>query len=279
VFDRRRENIVDSLAEPASKRGTLAKYIGNVLYTDPAGAANLLRKGISLSDKELYHIKNAQRRLTVPSEICKAHRFWDPFDLQILYDEIRNFPLPTTPFSSVAVERLQKLLSVIFDVLPDEAKRYVNTHETGKNIPSMLAISAVNWANEKPLRDLLDTQWAKQSSDNTDKAISNLQNTVAYGIPALLSPVYAMFQPKAILLGAIERGAYQPSSIIQIGNNVPRETAIAVTRHAKKNGVVLETMPEVLQYLQRKKMRYWSAIQFRHLIDINKILRDNVVGE
>jgi hypothetical protein len=272
VFKRDRNVIVDSLVDIKSERGTLAKYIANVLYTDPAGAAALLRKGITLSDLELLSIKKAQSRLDVPHDICRAHRFWDPFDLQKIKNEMRQYDLPVAPFTNGAVNKLGKLLVKMFSILPDQSQHYVKTHD-GERMALMLSISAIGWANETPLRQLLDTEYARSSSDNTEKAISTYQNTVSYGLPALLSPVYSLFAPKSIILPAIERGAYQPGAVAQINNNIPRETAIAVMDRAKKNKENLTNMTEVIAYLKRTKVSYWSAIQYRHVVEVDDIIR------
>lgn len=275
VFQRERREIVGSLVKSVSKRGTLAKYICNILYTDAGGAATLLRKGIALSDAELMAIKLNQRRLSVPKHICKSHRFWDPFDLQLLQDTFSGITLPTTPFTPGAARLLESILINMFKVLPTEVAHYLQTSEKKINdkLLQMLAISAIEWATEKPLIDLLAKDFAQQSSTNTELAIATLQNKVSFGLPALLSPIYSMFAPESMLLAAIESGAYQKSSIIQINNNVPRETAIAVSKRAAIDGEVLHTMPEILDYLRRTKVSYWSSIQFRHLIDIEEIQR------
>lgn len=272
IFQRTRGEIVDSLIDVRRNRGTLAKYIANVLYTDPAGAAALLRKGISLSDRELTAIKLVQQQINVPREICSSHRFWDPFDLQKIKDEMSNLVLPVSPFSTDAVKNLEKILIKIFSILPEQSAYYMKTHEVGKNNPFVLAISAVDWANEKPLRDLLDSDFARESSENTERAISNFQNIISHGMPSLLSPLYSLFLLKSIFLGAIERGAYQPGAIAQINNNIPRETAIAVVKRAKMHGETLNTMTDVLTYLRKTKVSYWSAIQFRHVVDIKEIV-------
>jgi hypothetical protein len=273
VFKRDREEILDSLVEPKNKRGTLAKYIANTLYTDPAGAASLLRKGISLSDQELLAIKSAQTKINVPREVCKTHRFWDPFDIQKLKDEMSRFELPSAPFSTGAAKNLEKILIKIFSILPEQSDHYLKTHEVGRNVPIMFSIGAIDWAGEKPLRELLDTDYARSNGDNTETAISTFQNTISYGLPSLLSPLYSMYSPKSILLGAIERGAYQPGAIAQINNNIPRETAIAVIKRAKKEGLTLTNMSDVLVYLRRTKVPYWSAIQYRHIVDVDEILK------
>lgn len=274
VFQRDRREIVSSLVDVQLDRGTLAKYIANVLYTDPAGAASLLRKGIDLSDAELRAIKTVQRTLNVPQEICKAHRFWDPFDLQMIKDEMSWMEVPVSPFTPGAAKKLAQLLIKLFTILPEQSKHFLKTSETGKNIPIMLSINAIEWASEKSLRELLDNSYARESSENTEASIATLQNIVSYGLPSLLSPLYSMFAPKAIMLGAIERGAHQAGAIAQINNNIPRETAIAVIKRARKENESLTTMPEVLNYLKRTKVSYWSAIQFRHIVDIEEIVRN-----
>lgn len=274
VFQRDRREIVGSLVDVKVDRGTLAKYIANVLYTDPAGAASLLRKGIALSDGELGAIKTIQRRLNVPQEVCRAHRFWDPFDIQTIKDQMSGLEIPSTPFTAGAAKKLAQILTELFTLLPEQSKHFMKTSETGKNIPIMLSINAVDWAGEKSLRELLNNSWAKENSENTEASIATLQNTISYGLPALLSPLYSLFAPRSIMLGAIERGAYQPGAIAQINNNIPRETAIAVIKRAKQQNENLNTMPEVLNYLRRTKVSYWSAIQFRHIIDIDEIVKN-----
>lgn len=272
VFKRDRNVIIESLVDIKSDRGTLAKYIANVLYTDPAGPASLLRKGITLSDLELTSIKKVQSKLDVPHDICKVHRFWDPFDLQKIKNEMRQLELPVAPFTTGAVNKLSAILAKMFSILPDQSQHYVKTHDA-ERMALMLSISAIGWANETPLRQLLDNDYARSNSDNTETAISTYQNTVSYGLPALLSPVYALFSPKSILLPAIERGAYQPGAVAQINNNIPRETAIAVMGRAKGEGAVLTNMNEVIAYLKRTKIPYWSAIQYRHVVEVDEILR------
>jgi DEAD/DEAH box helicase len=272
IFQRTRGEIVDSLIDVRRDRGTLAKYIANVLYTDPAGAVALLRKGISLSERELIAIKSAQQKINIPREICRTHRFRDPFDLQKIKDEMSNLILPIAPFSPDAVKNLEKILIKIFSILPEQSTHYMKTNEVGRNKPLVLAISAVDWASEKPLSDLLNSDFARESSENTEKVISDFQNIISYGMPSLLSPLYSLFLPKSILLGAIERGAHQQGAIAQINNNIPRETAIAVIKRAKTHGEILNTMTEVLTYLKRTKVDYWSAIQFRHIVAIEEII-------
>ena len=78
-----------------------------------------------------------------------------------------------------------------------------------------------------------------------------VQNVVLYGLSLLLSPLYALYAPKSIILGAIERGVYQPGAMAQVNNNITRETAIAVISRAKREGKNLAIMAEVILYLKR----------------------------
>jgi hypothetical protein len=273
IFTRHREEILESLSQPNQERGTLAKYISNLLYTHADGAARLSRRGIELSREELLGIKSAQRKLKIDRSICQSHRFWDPFDLQTLSDYANEFKLPQLPSKFDSADELADLLYKFMQILPRPSEQYLNQKKIDKKVLKPIAITAMGWATEKPLRDLLNTDWAKASSDNTDEVISSLQRTISYGIPALLSPLYAMRHANTKILSALERGAYREVSMLQINNNIPRETAIAVTKRAKRDEFPIKTIADVLEYLAETRVGYWSAIQYRHLTDAASITR------
>jgi hypothetical protein len=273
VFAKHREEIVESLIQTDQERGTLAKYIGNLLYTHADGAAQLLRRGIDLSREELIGIKGAQRKLAIDKSICRSHRFWDPFDLQILLDHSSEFKLPQLTSKFDSADELADVLYKYMQILPHPSEQYLNQKKIDKKLLKPIAITAIGWATEKPLRDLLNTDWAKASSDNTDEVISSIQKTISYGIPALLSPLYAIRQKNTMILSALERGAYNTVSTLQINNNIPRETAIAVSKRAKRDEFHVENIGDVLEYLAETKVSYWTAIQYRHLTSVASIVR------
>lgn len=269
VFARNREEIMESLSIKEGKRSSLAKYISNVIYTEPNALEVLSRKGISLTDEDLSAITKNQKILDVDKSVCKSHRYWDPFDLQLIH-EIRNvISVPSSPFEAGAVGKLQSTLVKLIEIVPQPAKHLLGEANIGRESKLwIVASNAVHWANERPLHELLDSDYARSSSDNTDDAISLLQRTVSYGIPALLSPLYAMTNPKALMLGAIERGAHKTGTVLQINNNIPRETAITVSMLAKNRNTALNDMNDVLTFVKACNLSYWDKIQFRHLIDV-----------
>lgn len=270
VFKRNREQIIDSLATQGKEQSSLAKYIGNIIYTEENATEILSRKGIALTADDFAAIRGRQKILDVDKSVCKSHRYWDPFDLQLIHEKRQLIPVPVSPFEAGASGKLKSALSVMTSLVPQAAE-----HLLGKsNIATdrkvwVVAINAFEWANETPLHELLDSDYVMSNSDNTDDAISLLQRTISYGLPALLSPLYAMTNPKAMMLGAIERGAYKPGTVVQINNNVPRETAITVSMIAKGRGVVLRDLSDVLSFVKTVNLGYWDKIQFRHLADLH----------
>lgn len=277
VFEKNRKEIVEALtiSSSSNNRNSLAKYIGNVLYTEPDGASRLARKGIHISDSDLIRIKRAQQALTVDKQVCRSHRYWDPFDLQIIHEHRASLEIPASPFVSGAATKLSAALVALTKLLPFEAEHFLGKRNTSNDRKLwVVAKMAIDWANETPLKTLLDNDYTKMSSDNTDASISLLQNTISYGVPALLSPLYAIARPGALMLGAIERGAFQPSSIVQINNNIPRETALALSRKAKHHKIELNNILDVLHFAKNADLSYWDVIQYRHLMDISGFTHD-----
>lgn len=274
IFESNREIIVSSITNSIAERGSLAKYIANVVYTDPSAGVTLSRKGITLSNSEFLQIKEAVRKLSVPVEVCRTHRFWDPFDLEKIYQKRFDFRLPKSHYDSDCQTLLQDTIEKLIKIVPERAEHFLGKTNLKSPMPSIISTNAAKWANETPLNKLLDTSFARTSNDNTERSISLLQNTVSYGLPSLLSPVYAMLGIQTLLLAALQRGASKSETLMQLDHNIPRETAILVTTGARKDGRKLNEISDVLQLLKDKKARYWNAIQFRHLIDIELILSD-----
>lgn len=272
IFENHRELIVNSITDLDGTRGSLAKYIANVIYTDPSAASTLSRKGISLSDSEFLIIKKAVRKLSVPTDVCKEHRFWDPFDLDKIFQRRFEFSPPKSHFDSDCQPLLQDTIEKLIKIVPERAEHFLGKANLKNPMPGVISTNAAKWANETPLNKLLDTNFARMSNDNTERSISLLQNTISYGLPSLLSPVYATLGIQTLLLASLQRGASRPETLMQLDHNIPRETAILVTNRARKNGRKLSDISDVLQLLKDQKARYWNAIQFRHLIDIELIL-------
>jgi hypothetical protein len=273
TFTENRNEILHSILNDGAERTPIAKYISSVVYTDPSAAITLSRKGISLTDAEFIHVKKSVMRLSIPIDVCKSHRFWDPFDLQKIYDKLAEFDLPTSPFDAQCAKRLERIIYSLIKITPQRAEHFLGKTNLNDPMPWVIAINATNWATETPLRELLDNDFSRKSNDNTERSIAMFQNTVSFGLPSLLSPLYKMAGKSEFLLKAIERGAYRPETLLQLDSNIPRETAISLTNAAKQKNRKIESIDDALSFLCDVKARYWSAIQFRHLIDIDSITK------
>jgi hypothetical protein len=269
IFSERRNQIVSELASesPGSRTG-LSKYIANVLYTEPHGAALLSRKGISFDDSELAALKRPLLKLTVNKDICRKYRYWDPFHLQKLNDALPRLDLPSGPFDRDLTSRLSRLLEWFSIVMPEQFEKFVGKQNRSPRRIWVLALYAAQWAREISLPEILDNEYIGDSSDRTEDTISILQNTISYSIPALLGPLYALAHTGNFLLGALEKGAYRPFTVAQINNNVPRETAIRLTEQAEIHGADGDSVESIRIALNSSQLGFWDRVQYKHLFPI-----------
>lgn len=274
VFNEHREEVIESLRDGrgGEKASALSTYISNVVYTEAEAAAILERKGIHLSPTEIAEIKRAHRRLSVSKEICKKHRYWNPFDLDIINSSLKEFDLPSAPFSPGAKDKLADSLLIMLRLLPHKCHQYLGKRNSGEASIWVISRHSISWAMETSLRTILAEPYSMRSSDNTDSTITQLQNTISFDVPALLSPIYSMKAPNSVMLSSIEAGAYKPSSIALIKGNIPRETAIKVAKSAERKGVQIDSVGTAVRYLRRSRIPFWDAIQFRHVVTVDDIV-------
>lgn len=273
VFSENREEIMESLTRDSSSQGgnSLASYIANIVYTEDAAVAMLRRKGVSLSSSEYLAITKKLAGLTVERSVCRKFRYWSPFDLDLIYQQRRRFNLPNVAFAANAGSNICDALSLINAIVPGQWARYLGETSSNEKLVWVLSTLAIRWAKEEPLKSLLSDAYPQVSSDNTDKTISMLQRTIGYGLPAILSPIYAMLQPESPMLASIERGAMKSGTVILLNNNIPRETAIAISLRMERAGVQISEIGDVLRFLKKRKLEYWDAVQFRQLADMHEI--------
>lgn len=273
VFKENREEIIHTAisGDTSEGRNSISTYISNLIYSEQEAPAALQRRGIHLTQREISAIKSSLKSISVPNEICRQHRYWSPFDLDLLYKNIKHFPLPGNVFSANAKDKLETCLIQMRTLLPHQCETYLGKRNASAKL-WLLAKLAVNWAKETPLAKILQDPYTANDADKTDETINLLQNTISYGIPALLSPIHSMIDPEGSFLSSIESGAHKTTTIELINNNIPRETAISVTALLERQRTPAESFHEILIYLQKHKLGFWDAIQFRHSIPFTKLL-------
>jgi hypothetical protein len=123
---------------------------------------------------------------------------------------------------------------------------------------------AVNWAKETPLKKLI---YDHSNPDQVENSIEKIQNTISYGIPILLKPVYDMTIGDHSLLTFIEMGAFKPITRRLIEFNIPRETAVYLS-HNYFNKNEYESDNEIIEILKTAypELNYWIKTQLVSII-------------
>lgn len=223
--------------------------------------------GINLSDDEYQEVVFKINELEVPKEICILNRYWDPLDLDVLYKNRRYFNLPCSASSNVIEDQLQQALLIMKNLLPLYYFRYFNVSE---NLLNSACISAKEWLKEKSLKQILNSSYF-DDSEKVEQRISLLQNTISYGLPMLLKPIYDILSPDNMFLRFIEIGAYMPITRKMIELNIPRETAIFLNANylqgiQQTEGEDLENAIISELYNIKDELDYWHKVQLEGII-------------
>jgi hypothetical protein len=197
-------------------RQTALRYAQN-------GLERLHVSGIDISEERYAEISGELADLKVPKEVCFKNRYWDPLDLERLYNEILSLNIPTSVHENNTAKKLFKMVKHIANHFPIYADRYFRTEDD--NVLFSECINAEKWSKEKPLKTILNTGY-HDTSEKIERTIKLLQNKVSFGLPMLLKPIYDMKSQDSMFLRFIEMGAFRPFTRRMIELNVPRETAI-----------------------------------------------------
>lgn len=245
----------------------LLTYIRQVILKHKSNAQNRLQSvGIELEAEKYDFISSAMASLNVPEEICYKNRYWDPLDLNRLYNEKDRYNIPTSITNNQIDGMLINLVTKMRTQYPLYYKRYFDINE--KLIQSA-CISAKEWVKETPLKTILSSPYFN-TSDKIEKRISLLQNKISFGLPMLLKPLYDIKVPDSLFLTFIETGAYNPITRRMIELNIPRETAIFLTKQYfsdvdpnEKNveKIIITKLHEI-----KDELDYWKRIQIETLL-------------
>lgn len=210
----------------------LATHIRQTVLRHGEGSGDILsRVGLDIDPSLLKEVRRQLQTLDVARDVCIANRYWDPFDLQAIQDNISGGvvdELPEGPWS-IDSSVLERLINFQVSVSPYYAQRYLGD-SSEKQIRSW-AISAIEWARERPLHEIIkNRRFSDDVSSKIDGQISDIQKYVVYGIPALLKPIADIRGAGHGLLASIEAGVFSPASRILTERGIYRETAIHLRR-------------------------------------------------
>ncbi|MFR5115390.1 DEAD/DEAH box helicase [Turicibacter sanguinis] len=274
------ESILESLrnnslvTEVDDKFGYLVTYIRQTILRHGKKAHKYLNDvGISITKKEVNRIKEQLEVLQIPKEICLKNRYWDPMILEALFkDEIPDLP-------QVAMERgNQKKLREALKFLRENDKyqsiyykHMPNQYCRGKGLTKVCG-HADKWANQTPLREILDTNSNKDNiGEILEESIVILQQVVSYTIPLLLAPLYDIKYRSNSYLACLESGSNTSAIKQMIEMGIPRETSLYL--HTNYLNDIKYSTDENLYELIIDRLRsiyiklpYWIAIQIEYLM-------------
>lgn len=237
-----------------------------VLRYGPFSQVYLGRVGIVLSGAEINSILESLSKLEIAKTICAKNRYWDPIDLNNIYQNINLFQLPTSANESGLSYKIKSLLQVIKTNFPIYYYKYFgiknSLRKDGTEIDRILqsCILSENWLKEKALAEILADKFY-DSSEKIDDAINFVQNKISYGLPLLLKPLYDIKEPDGMFTRFIELGAYKPLTRKLIELSIPRETAIFLNNNFEFNNI--DNKQELINQLRivRNNLSYWHKVQ------------------
>jgi len=224
------------------------------------------RVGIVLTDTEMNTIFESLSKLEIAKTICAKNRYWDPIDLNNLYQKRNLFQLPTSANELGLSYKIKSLLQVIKMNFPIYYFKYFGVENSfrkdGTEIDRILqsCILSENWLKEKSLAEIFSDRFY-DSSEKIDDAINFVQNKISYGLPLLLKPLYDIKEPEGMFTRFIELGAYKPLTRKLIELSIPRETAIFLSNNFEFSNI--DNKQELINQLRivRNNLSYWYKVQ------------------
>lgn len=222
--------------------------------------------GIELREEDINTINSTMSQLSIPLEVCTKNRYWDPFVLNSIFLNIRKYDVPTNHMDTNFANKLSDTLVKFHEDFPSYFKKYhVENNSTTKPFYS-LSILTDNWMKEKSLYDILNTSYYN-NIEKINNTIKIIQNTISYGLPMLLKPLYDIHNSECMILRFIEMGAYNVIPRKMIEMNIPRETALFLSKKYFSNNANISE-EQIIDRLRSitPSLSYWDRIQIEHLL-------------
>ena len=260
------------------KYGYIISYIRqSVLKYGPESKRRMQDVGIKLTQKQVAAIIHKLEEISVPKEICYKNRYWDPIVLDTIY-KTYNGSIPNTPMERNAKSRLDDVLRYLRDT--DETasmyNKYIPKQYKDGNKRSIMISLGLKWAKGDALNDILSGSWYEgdEGEEHIDDTIELLQNTISYGLPLLLKPIYDMKNPDSCFLTCMQLGAFDQLTRCMIEMGIPRETALFLYKKIFagndlkdiKNGLEIEKIVRNRIKESYYELPYWIRVQVDFLI-------------
>lgn len=243
---------------------SLVTYIRQVLFRHGMnGEARLKNVGLYIDPSLLRGCLESLSAISVSREIVLANRYWDPLDLDRLFEIFRRSRLkfPVNIFERGFGLNLLKWLELMQNDFAFYFDRYLKSGLDGKYLYGV-AKSAESWARERPLCEILINRFGRDGEDLDDKIdseIEKLTRYVSFGLPMLLKPLADMRSQESSVISAIELGVYNPIPKYLTDRGVPRETAIKI-------GNLHKGQSNINTSLVRSNLNAWERQHVEHIL-------------
>lgn len=276
LFEKNKAAVVESLVDPGVGDEASRFICSQIRYAlvrfGSSAVGRLASKGIDLPQNIIADVQKQLSRLDIGRDVCLANRYWDPLDLQSVKDNFTSAGLKELPDSpwQIDSEDLQGVLEFQARVSPYYFERYLGARQEDRL--QTLSISAMDWAREKPLQEMLRSVYSPgNEAAAIESRVSDIQKHVIYGIPALLKPIADISGSGSGLLAAIESGVYSQVARMLVAKGLYRDTAVTVRRKVLPKldgdlGVVERIGMETLDR-QIHQLDYWVRRQVEPVLN------------
>ncbi|MBQ3545654.1 MAG: DEAD/DEAH box helicase [Lachnospiraceae bacterium] len=257
--------------------GHLVTYIRqNILRYGMSSEKKMREVGITLSKEQIAAIKSKLDKISVSKEICAKNRYWDPFVLDSIYNNYSG-SIPKTIYEKGIRNQLDRIISFLRDMPETNAMfcKYVPDGLREKKGKAYLISLIIDWTSGKTLKEIFSSKHYNEAAtqDRIENTIRLLENTVSYGIPLLLKPLFDIYDPDGTLLSSMQVGASDILSRRMIEKGIPRDTAINIINDYLDDGEKLVLNQEMVNQMIQNSIKkhyyefpYWVQIQVDYLI-------------
>ncbi|MEY0304766.1 DEAD/DEAH box helicase [Providencia manganoxydans] len=229
------EKISNDIIADDGKEKHLLTYIRQTIFRHrEASITRLSEVGIDIDENQVRHTIQSLDQLEVPSSVIWNNRYWDPFDLELIFQYKKNRaiePIPNNIWDKGLQNSLIRAMTSFMENFPYYFRKYIgNTNEDMERMSILIwsiCTYATDWGREKLLREILaERDFSDNASDGIDNAVQTITSKVCFGLPMLLKPLADMSPIENSVLGIIETGAFNKITNFLISKGVPRDTAI-----------------------------------------------------
>lgn len=228
-------------------------------------------------------VKKIAGKMNLPADIILKNRSIDPRLQNDLYNALAKLdspPIPKHPSSGEFYSSLSKIFPILNECLKKNGhERYNNYH----------ALITDRWANEKPLKEIIEMRLNYLEKDKNQKLDEDIINTELENIFEILNKKikYELSRDISCYIDIInyiskeqnenlesidhisyyiEVGAHNPTTLVLIGNGIPRTIAILISQILPRNLNDFEKCKKIISKKNRELVKEIPSILLEEIL-------------